>query len=220
MEKHQSREDLIAALTEDLAPVKPVRPREGAALIVFAAIAASIACIAIFGFWTGIVTGAASPFFWISNGLLALVGAASTSALVSSTMPRVGPRGSAPAWSTAMLAILPVTAIITLASIEAGHDHGAGMADPGLVFWECAAYGLAASSAVAIAAILFVRRGAPVALNRTAWLIGLSSGSLGALAYNITCPLDSLLHVGIWHTAPAFIAALFWRYAAPPLIRW
>ena len=119
-----------------------------------------------------------------------------------------------------MLAALPVAAFIAIMSIEAGHDHGMSLDDPGLYYWECAAYGLGASSIVAIAAVLFLRRGAPVSLDRAAWLIGLTSGALGALAYNLTCPLDSLLHVGIWHVAPVFVAALFWRYAAPPLIRW
>ena len=220
MEKQPSREALIAALTEDLTPVKRIRPRDGAALIVFATIIAGIASLMIFGFWSGMITGEASPYYWISNGLLAVVGASSTAALVSSAVPKVGSRSSAPLWSTAMLAVLPLAAIITLMSIEAGHDHGLGLDDPGLMYWECAAYGLGASSIIAVAAIMFLRRGAPVSLDRAGWLVGLTSGSLGALAYNVTCPLDSLLHVGIWHVFPVFAAAVFWRYAAPSLIRW
>ena len=220
MDKYSSRDDLIAALTEDVTPVQIVRPGQGAAMIVFATVAALIACLFIFGFWQGMINGEASPYFWISNGLLALVGAASTSALVSSVLPRVGAHGSAPQWSLAMLAILPLAAIIAFLSYEAGHDHGIGMSDPGLMYGECALYGLAASLVVAGAAVAFVRRGAPVSLDRSGWLIGLASGSLGALAYNITCPIDSLMHVGIWHVLPVFVAAVFWRYAAPPLIRW
>jgi len=166
------------------------------------------------------INGEASPYFWISNGLLALVGASSTTALVSSVTPRVGGQTTGPQWSVAMLAILPIAAIIAFMSYEAGHDHGVGMNDPGLLYWECAAYGLAASSVVAGAAIAFLRKGAPVSLNRAGWLVGLTSGSLGALAYNLTCPMDSLMHVGIWHVLPVFVAGVFWRYAAPPLIRW
>ena len=220
MEKYSSREDLIAALTEDVSPVKPVRPREGAALIVFASVAACIACIVIFGFWQGTINGEASPYFWISNGLLAFVGASSTTALVASALPRVGAQSQGHQWSVGMLAIFPVAAIIAFMSYEAGHDHSIGMNDAGLLYWECALYGLAASSVVAAAAIAFLRRGAPVSLNRAGWLIGLASGSLGALAYNLTCPMDSLMHVGIWHVLPVFVAGVFWRYAAPPLIRW
>lgn len=220
MQKHQSRDDLIAALTEDLTPTKRVKPREGAALIAFATIIASVASVAIFDFWTGMVTGEASPFFWIVNGLLALVGASSTAAVVSSALPRVGARGSAPYWAAAMLGVMPVAAIITLVSIEAGHDHGASLTDAATVYWHCAAYGLIAAVLIAGACVMFLRRGAPVSLERVGWLTGLASGSLGALAYGITCPMDSLAHVGIWHVVPVALAAVACRFAVPPLIRW
>lgn len=220
MDKHSSREDLIAALTEDVTPVKRIRPNQGAALIVFASIAAAITCIFVFGFWQGLINGEASPYFWISNGLLALVGASSTTALVSTVTPRVGAQSNAPQWSVAMLSILPIAAMIAFLSYEAGHDHSAGIGSPSLMYWKCAAFGLAASSVVAGAGIAFLRRGAPVSLERAGVLIGLSSGALGALAYNLTCPMDSLMHVSIWHVLPVFAAGVFWRYAAPPLIRW
>ncbi|KEO88542.1 hypothetical protein EH31_16415 [Erythrobacter longus] len=220
MEKYNNRDDLIAALTEDVTPVTPIRPRQGLALIAFATVAAALACVVIFGFWAGMLDGRASPYFWISNLLLAIVGASSATALVSTVTPRVGAQNPAPAWSTAMLAVLPIAVFIGVMSLEAGHDHGMSLSDPGLRYWECAAYGLGASSLIALASVLFLRRGAPVSLNRAGWLIGLTSGSLGALAYNLTCPLDSLLHTGVWHVAPVFMAAIFWRYAAPPLIRW
>jgi hypothetical protein len=215
-----NREDLIAAMTEELTPVRRIRPRDGAALIIFATVVAAIGCSVVFGFWTGMIDGSASPFFWISNGLLAIVGASSATALVASAVPRVGARNSSTTWSTAMLSVLPIAAIITLISVEAGHDHGTSMSDAGALYWECAAYGLAASSIVALAAIMFLRRGAPVAPDRSGWLVGLTSGALGALAYNITCPLDGFLHTAIWHVVPVFVAGVFWRYAAPPLIRW
>ncbi|MEM1052725.1 MAG: DUF1109 domain-containing protein [Pseudomonadota bacterium] len=220
MDKYSNRDELIAALTEDVTPVVPVRPAQGAALIAFATVVAGIACVVIFGFWNGMINGQASPYFWISNGLLALVGASSTTALVSTVTPRVGAQSSAPGWSTAMLAVLPIAAMFAIVSIESGHDHGMSLSDPGFLYWECAAYGLASSSVIAVAAIMFLRRGAPVSIDRAGWLIGLTSGSLGALAYNLTCPMDSLLHVGIWHVLPVFVAGVFWRYAAPPLIRW
>ena len=74
MTKPKSRADLIAALAEDLAPVRRVRPWEGAALIAIATLVAAIAASAMFTFWSGILTGEASPFFWIANGLLLLLG--------------------------------------------------------------------------------------------------------------------------------------------------
>ncbi|MEM1196387.1 MAG: DUF1109 domain-containing protein [Pseudomonadota bacterium] len=224
MEKQATRDDLIAALTEDLTPVERVRPAQGAWLIAFATLVAGVVCIAIFEFWFGMLTGEASAFYWITNGLLLLLGAASTSGLVAGALPRVGVRGNAPYWSAAMLGVVPLVAIITVISLEANHDHASGamsvLDDPLTWYWQCGAYGTMAGFVIALAAVLFLRRGAPVALERAGWLTGLAAGSLGALAYNITCPLDTIAHVGIWHTFPVLAWAVIGRLAVPRLIRW
>jgi hypothetical protein len=59
-----------------------------------------------------------------------------------------------------------------------------------------------------------------VAITRQAWLTGLAAGSLGSLAFGMTCPLDGIAHLGIWHIAPVPLAALAARLIVPPLIRW
>ncbi|KWV91835.1 DUF1109 domain-containing protein [Erythrobacter sp. YT30] len=220
MEKYSNRADLIAALSDDLTPVARVKPRDGMLLIVFATLAAALASIAIFEFWPGMLNGEASAFFWITNGLLAVLGSASMVGLVGGALPRVGTRGNAPFWSAAMLAVMPIAALITLLSVEAGHDHATSFADPAVSYWECAAYGLCASVLVGLAAIVWLRRGAPVSIERSAWLTGLSAGAFGSLAYGITCPLDGVGHVGIVHVAPVLISALVARIVVPPLIRW
>lgn len=219
MNKFANREDLIAALTEDVTPVKRVQPWQGALLIGFATIVAAIASIAVFEFWTGLIRGEASAFFWITNGLLLLMGAASSSALVSGALPRVGTRSNAPGWAAAMLAVVPAAAIITLLSTETSHQHSA-LTDPGLWYWHCAAASMAAGLLVATAAVLFLRHGAPVSIERSGWLTGLAAGSLGSLAYGITCPLDSISHVGIVHVVPVALSAVIGRFVVPPLIRW
>lgn len=214
-----SRDELIAALTDDLTPVARIKPAHGVMLIGFATLVAAAVSIAGFEFWAGIVTGEASAFFWITNGMLLMLGMASTAALVAGASPRVGSRGNAPAWSAAMLGIVPAAAIITLFSSEALHDHG-GFSDPAMWHWPCAANALAAGLLVAVAAVMFLRRGAPVSMERSGWLTGLAAGSLGSLAYGVTCPLDGITHVGIMHVIPVAIAAVAGRFAVPPMIRW
>ena len=221
MDNFPNREELIAALTEQAAPVRRIKPYQGTLLIGFATLVAAALSIFIHGFWNGLVTGEASGFFWITNGLLLVTGAASTLALAASALPRVGAKSSGAWWSAAMLAVVPVAAVIMLVSFEATHDHSAGaLVDPAIWYWECAAYGLAAGLLVAIGAVLFLRRGAPVSLERAGWLTGLAAGTLGSVAYGITCPLDSIAHVGIVHVVPAALGAIAGRLVFPPLIRW
>jgi len=222
MTRYTSRQELIAALADDLEPVSRINARHGAALIAFGTIVAGAACIAVFGFWTGMLAGKASPFFWISNGLLALAGAASAAGLAAMGVPKVGLRSTAPLWSAGMLAVVPLTAIVLFMTLESGHshDHVGHLMEPTMTDLKCAACSLGAAAIVALAAIVYLRRAAPVSLDRAGWLTGLASGSLGALAYGITCPLDDITHLGIYHVLPVAAAAVIARFLVPPLIRW
>ena len=215
MEKFETRADLIAAMTEDLSPVAPVKPAQGAALVGIATLLAGFISIAYFGFWTGMVSGEASGYFWITNGLLAILGAASTASLTALALPRVGARSSSAMWAAAMIGVLPVAGVLSLLSTVIGRRPGGEM-----WYWQCTTYGLVAGVLVAAAAVMFLRRGAPVSIERAGWVTGLAAGALGSLAYGITCPVDTLSHVGIVHVAPVAIAAVLGRLVVPPLIRW
>ena len=217
MNEPTSRADLIAALAENCAPVRRVRPWEGTALIIAATAAAAIGASMVFGYWHGMLAGEASPFFWITNALLLVLGTASTAALVAGALPQVGPRPRAPVWTCALLGALPLAAAFQLLGVPHAHLNE-GLADPDAL--HCLTSALAAGLVVAIAAVLFLRRAAPVALARQAWLTGLASGALGTLAFGLTCPLDGIVHLGLWHVLPVPIAAMVARVVVPPLIRW
>lgn len=212
----RSRAELIASLSEEITPVRRVKPSQGYALIALGSVVAAVISVVLHRLWIGIFAGEASSYFWIINGLLLVLGIASTAGLVAGSLPRVGARGNAPAWSAAMLAVVPVAALLGIATAAPGDTH----ATSGLLFWKCAFYALCAGLLVAGSAIAVLRRGAPVSLERSGWLTGLAAGSLGSIAYGITCPLDSLAHVGIIHVLPVPVAAVIGRFVVPPLIRW
>lgn len=169
-----SRAELIAALARDCAPVRRVQAWEGIALIVAATLAAAFGASAVFSFWSGILAGESSPQFWITNALLPLLGAASTTALVAGALPQVCPRPRAPVWACALLGALPLAAVSQLALTPHAHLHE-GLADPDAL--HCLYSALAAGLVVGIAAVLFLRRGAG-----RAGAAGLADGSglLGA----------------------------------------
>jgi hypothetical protein len=215
MNTPSNRADLIAALTEDMEPVRQIKPVHGAALVGAATLVASLLSIAYFGFWTGMVSGEASGYFWIANGSLAVLGAASTAGLVASALPRVGASGNSTIWGAAMIGVLPVAGLLSFLSTIITRRPETVM-----WYWECAAYGTIAGLLVMAAAVMFLRRGAPVSIERAGWATGIAAGSLGSLAYGITCPLDTVTHVGIVHIAPVAIAAIAGRLIVPPLIRW
>jgi hypothetical protein len=215
MKMSKKRDNMIAELTAELEPVRRFSSKTGLACLAAATIAASAISIAMYSFWFGMFEGDASAFFWLTNAMLLLLGAASAVGVVISGSPRVGSRGNAPEWGTAMLATLPLAAILTM--VSGGHAHE-GLEDPAA--FHCVSSPLAAAGLAGIACVLWLRRGAPVSIERSAWLVGIASGSLGTAAFGLTCALDTVSHLGLWHTAPVAIAAGIGRLVVPPLIRW
>lgn len=212
---NRAREDMIAGLTDDLTPVRSFRLRDGVILAGIAGLLSLAGVAVIKGLWMGAFQGDATPFFWITNGLLLLLGCASTLAVIAMASPHIGNSREAAKWATAMVGVLPLAAIISL--IPRTDPMGA-IADP--VSYHCMVDSLVASLLVGIVLVLWLRRGAPVSHNAAGWHTGLAAGALGTVAYGLSCALDTMVHLGIWHMLPVVIAAVIGRLVVPPLIRW
>ena len=211
----RDRDNIIAAMTEELTPVRSFRFGDGVILVSFALFVSVLGVAFVNGLWSGIVTGEAAPFFWITNGLLLLLGLASASATISVASPHVGSRHDSPKWASAAVALLPLAAIISI--LPDGHGPAALM-DP--VSLHCLTSALMTSTVTGAVLILWLRRGAPVALNEAGWLAGLAAGALGTLAYGLSCPLNTVTHLGVWHVLPVAISAVIGRLVVPRLVNW
>ena len=66
------------------------------------------------GLWRGILAGEASAYYFIANGMLGLLGAAATLAVLRMASPRWAIRRRRRRWALAMFALLPAVAAITL----------------------------------------------------------------------------------------------------------
>jgi hypothetical protein len=206
--------DLIEALADDLQPVRAMRFGDGMALLGTAVAATAVAISMIFGLRDAVFNGSASPYFYIVNGLLVLLGIANAASVISMASPRVGNRHDGPRWAMAMAGVLPVAALISLLAEPDGHS--ALSADE----WVCTAYALAASMLTAGALFFWLTRGAPVSAKAAGLHLGVAAGALGSAVYGLHCPIDGLAHLGIFHIAPVLIAALVGRFVLPRLLRW
>jgi len=211
-----AREDMIASLTEGLEPVRAFNSRDGMGLLAIAAALTFAGVLMIKGFWVGILTGEASAFFWITNGLLALLGLASAGAVIAMASPRVGNRFDAPVWLSAMMVVLPISAL--LSSIPQQHGLGAIVNDIDGV--HCLSHSLLSSVLIGAALTAWLRRGATVSPNAAGWFAGIAAGSLGTLVYGMSCSVVSITHLGIWHIAAVVISAILGRIIVPHLVRW
>lgn len=215
MTMNNNRDNLIAGLTEELAPVRSFKQRDGMAIVAVAAALTLVGVFAIEGLWFGAFQGEAAPFFWVTNGLLLLLGLASAGAVVAMASPGVGNSHDAPKWSFAMLLVLPLAAVMSVLS------HGsetAALNDPFAL--HCFTASLIASTGIGGALTLWLRRGAPVSHEAAGWFTGIAAGAMGTLLYGLSCPADSVTHLGIWHVVPVAVAAMAGRLIVPKLIAW
>ena len=192
---------LIDDLAEDLAPVEPIRLSHGIALVALSAVATLILVELLDGLWRGVVSGQASGVFFIANGMLGMVGAAAALAVLRMASPRVGNTHDGARWSSAMLALLPLTALLVLGAggLFSALSHDAYGLD---CFLAGAAFGLVTATAL----VLWLRRGAPVSLNAAGTYTGIAAGAIGSFAYGLACPIDTLGHLGVWHVLPVALA--------------
>ena len=206
----------IAALVDDLRPVRAMRVWNGFALAGGAAAVIIALTIASLGLRPDVAAGRFQPLFLFANGLFLIVALATALAAIRMGMPRVGQ--SSQGWKSVIIAVglLPVAALIMLVSrtelmpsaLVTSHEL------------KCVAMGLTLGLVNAAVLVWWLRRGAPTSPERAGLLVGLSSGSIGILAFAFHCPFDSFYHVGLWHMMPLVLGAILGRLVVPPLVRW
>jgi len=214
--KTPHKDPLIDALVGDLRPVRVMKRRDGV-LLVLGALAVTVAGGALWiGLRADLMSGGASPLYVIVHGLLLLLGLAAASAVVVMASPQVGAHHDAPKWAMAMVALLPLAAIATSlasgAGAEALFDRQHDL--------NCLTHGVGYSLLVGVVLFYWLKRGAPVSQSQAGLYLGTAAGALGIFAYGLTCPLEAMNHLGIWHVMPVAIGALVGRFAIPPLLRW
>lgn len=206
----------IDALVTELAPVRPLAPREAWVAVAGATAVMTGVIAAGYGLRSDILAGAPDPIVVIRAGILLLLGIASTIAVTTSARPAIGQVSHGWRWALAAAALFPVTSM--------GLALAAGAFPMAVVKASSGPYCLALSgaSAVLIGGLLvaWLRRGAPTAIDRVSWLTGLAAGSFGTFAYSLHCPSDTVHYIGLWYTLSIALIAGLARIIVPRLIRW
>jgi hypothetical protein len=205
----------IAALVDDLEPVTALNPRRP--LLIAAAITALMMVLIAWtqGMRADIIAGHPDAMFLIRAGILLLLGSATAHAVTAMASPAVGKSNNG--WQIALAAavVFPLSALI----IAATGDIGPAMVamQSGM---ECLTYSAIGGLATAVPMVLALRRGAPTSPTRAGWMVGIASGGLGAFAYNLHCPYNNIVYIGLWYTLAVAGCAVVGRLVVPRMIRW
>ncbi|AMO70657.1 NrsF family protein [Sphingorhabdus sp. M41] len=207
---------MIDRLVEDLTPVKPLKNRNGLAFTLAIATILTVLVAMIAGVRGDILMGMPHPMFFLRGGALLLLGLTSSYAVIAMSQPAVGSSFKGWIWALAAALLFPVTAAV-MAMMTMPDNMTILVPRYGL---ECLAVSMLGGLCIAAAQVLWLRRGAPVALERAGWLVGMSSGALGAAAYSLHCPFNSIFYIGLWYSLAVALCAIVGRLLVPPLIRW
>lgn len=205
----------IAALVDDLQPVTVLNRRR--TLLAAAAVTLTMLTIValLLGIRPDVSAGSPDAMFLIRSGILLLLGGGAAHAVLGMASPAVGKAQVSWQMALAVALLLPIAALVVGLTGDLSPAMGA-MSSVG----DCLIFSAIGASATAVPMILHLRRGAPTSLARAGWLVGIASGGLGALAYNIHCPFNSIVYIGTWYTLAVGICAVVGRLIIPHLIRW
>lgn len=208
-------DELIDRLADDAVAVKPMRTGVGRAMLAAVAVTTIVLVEWAKGLRSDVAAMSPQPILAVSLGLFAILAIAAGTSAVRMARPQVGAMQSGALWALATMLLLPLAAIIALAAnptLTSGLEPHQGM--------RCLTIGLVAGSGTLAMLGLWLRNGAPVAVERSAWFAGLAAGAVGAIANSLDCPIDAITHLGIWHVSEVIVGGLIGRVILPPLVRW
>jgi hypothetical protein len=210
----------MSALVDDLAPVRVVKRRDSLLLVAGATFIASAIVAMTYGMRSDVMAGNPHPIVIIRAGLLLLLGLATTLAVAAAARPSVGKPQNGWMWALAAAAVLPLAALSKFVYLYASGQ-------PLDLFMVDFQFGprclmISSLSALWIGSFMtwWLRRGAPIALNRAGWLVGIAAGSFGTFSFNVYCNSTSIFYIGLWYSLAVTLCAVLGRLIVPRLIRW
>ncbi len=206
----------IDALVGDLAPVKPLRPRQAIAGVAVTVAVAVAVVAAHYGLRPDILAGKPDPMVLLREGMLLILGGAALAAVIRAARPGVGPVNSGWLWAVGAASLFPLTAI--LLAIASGGFPVTDAMSPYARY--CLGISIGSGAAIGAVLTLWLRHGAPTNADRAGWLVGLVAGSFGTFAYGLHCPSTSISYIGLWYTVAVVACASVGRILVPRLVRW
>lgn len=216
MTMQMTSDALIDRLADDLKPVRTLATGTGLTLLLGLTVAAAVAITLTLGIRGDLLMGDPHPMFFLRGGMLLVLGLATAVAALRMNRPCVGAVSNGWMWAVAAALLFPLSAAISALL------HGPMV--PEMVApqfgLECLAFSGVFGLGIGSALTLWLRRGAPTSPERAGLLTGIAAGSLGAFAYGLHCPFNSIFYVGLWYSLAIVLAAVVGRLFVPRLIRW
>ena len=210
-------DDLIAMLGTNVEPVdrRYVFRAVGAAIAAGTLVAVAAMLLAL-GLRTDLTTTRAFIFLF-SKLAFTIVTVILTATMLTKLARPGGERRISLGWVALPFAAIVLLAAVNLALAPSAYWQTMIVGDQWL---ECL-LSIPIIAVVPFAVIIWtVRRMAPTDLRRTGALVGLTAGSVSAMAYALHCMDDSLPFVALWYGGTIVLCTAAGRVLGPRLLRW
>lgn len=206
--------DLLSTNLEAVDTHKVVRSLWAA--IVTGLVLASLTCIVTLGIRPDLSNPGALEFLFVKIGFAAVVSILGWRLLLKHARPGGENRSQISLIGVPFVALV-ILAVVNLILVPASHWGHLVMGERLL---QCLV-SIPIMAIVPFAVIVWaVRNAAPTNLLRTGALAGLVAGGIGAIAYALHCPNDSLPFVAFWYGGTIVFCTLAGAALGPRLLRW
>lgn len=206
----------IDFLVDDLKPVRFVKSSSAFILTAITTMAIAVLVAVTIGTRPDIAAANPAAIVLARSGILLLLGCVTLRELTISARPEIGSQSNGWKWIVVLAGVIPLITFTswlrtqpTNFSIEISSSS-----------MRCLGISISAAFAIATPLTLWLRRGATVTINRSAWLVGLTAGSLGAFCYNLNCPSQTIGYACIWYLLSVVLSTIAGRLMVPHFIRW
>jgi hypothetical protein len=210
-------DDLIAALSSDLPPVRANSVRRTIVLgLVIGMLITVIALAMTLGMRKDLHVAMAGAMFWMKIGYTASLALIAIAAAIVLARPEARP----PRWLWLLafpVAVLGAISAFELSSAPADHRMAMWLGET----WAlCPANLVMLSLPIMITVMIGYRRFAPTHMRITGAVIGLGAGAAAATVYCLHCPEETAIFVLTWYSLGIAVATVIGAIAGPRFLRW
>jgi hypothetical protein len=206
----------IDFLVENRKPVRLVRPYTAFALATVLTATIALLIAATIGVRADVAAADPAAILLVRSAALLLLGYATLQALALSARPGISAQNNGWKWMLAAAGLFPLATFFSW--VQTKPIVYAVAAAPSAI--GCISISLSSAFVIGTVLTIWLRRGAPVNIDRSALLVGLAAGCFGTFCYSLYCPSQSVEYVGIWYALSIALSAVAARIIVPRFIRW
>ena len=216
MMQSKTVEDLITDMADNLSPVRRRSPMQCVLVALLLWVICTVFYLWHYGLRPDFAALQPSSLSLLSFLLAMNLCVVTLWSVAQMALPGVGRNSNGWYAAALIVPVVPVTGLLVALGDPVGAEHITNVT-AGI---PCLLQGLIVGLGAAAGLTWWMRGGAPMSASRTGVAVGLASGTAGVAMVALHCPIDDIVHIGIWHAMVVLIMLGAGWLLLPRLMRW